>query len=153
MTGSEWKYVEVYGLTVFIEESIARDSQWVVFEPNDDRLWSEIRLRLEEFLHSLFKQGAFVGERPGDTYFVKCDRETMTQADMDTGVVNVLVAFAPLRPAEFVIIEIQPSGPAASRSLSDLGTAMQLPGLHKHGVVTCKRGVTYHWLLGRNSHF
>ena len=105
--GSEWKYVDARRLALFIEESIARDTQWVVFEPNDERLWTQIRLRTAEFLHSLFKQGAFVGETPRDAYFVKCGRDTMTQEDVENGIVNILVGFASLRPAEFVILRIQ----------------------------------------------
>jgi phage tail sheath protein FI len=104
---SEWKYIPVRRLALFLEESLFRGTQWVVFEPNDEPLWSQIRLNVGAFLHTLFRQGAFQGRTPRDAYFVKCDRETTTQADIDNGVVNILVGFAPLKPAEFVIIQIQ----------------------------------------------
>ncbi|HVR37348.1 MAG TPA: phage tail sheath C-terminal domain-containing protein [Methylomirabilota bacterium] len=104
---SEWKYVPVRRLALFIEESLYRGTQWVVFEPNDEPLWAQIRLNLGAFMHNLFRQGAFQGTTPRDAYLVKCDRETTTQNDIDRGIVNILVGFAPLKPAEFVIIKIQ----------------------------------------------
>lgn len=104
---SEWKYVPVRRLALFLEESLYRGTQWVVFEPNDEPLWSQIRLNLGAFMHSLFRQGAFQGTTPKDAYFVKCDKETTTQDDINRGVVNILVGFAPLKPAEFVVIKIQ----------------------------------------------
>jgi phage tail sheath protein FI len=79
----------------------------VVFEPNDEPLWAQIRLSIGAFLHGLFKQGAFQGQTPREAYFVKCDRETTTQADVTAGVVNINVGFAPLKPAEFVVIQIR----------------------------------------------
>jgi len=79
----------------------------VVFEPNDEPLWAQIRLNVGAFLHSLFRQGAFQGQTPRDAYFVKCDRETTTQNDINQGIVNVVVGFAPLKPAEFVVIKLQ----------------------------------------------
>jgi phage tail sheath protein FI len=103
----EYKYVPVRRLALFIEESLYRGTQWVVFEPNDEPLWSQVRLNLGAFMHGLFRQGAFQGTTPRQAYLVKCDRETTTQADINLGVVNILVGFAPLRPAEFVIIRIQ----------------------------------------------
>ncbi|HEX6372424.1 MAG TPA: phage tail sheath subtilisin-like domain-containing protein [Longimicrobium sp.] len=103
----EWKYLPVRRLALFIEESLYRGTQWVVFEPNDEPLWSQIRLNVGSFMHSLYRQGAFAGGSPRDAYFVKCDRETTTQADVDKGIVNVVVGFAPLKPAEFVIITLQ----------------------------------------------
>lgn len=105
--GSEWKYVPVRRFTLFLEESLYRGTQWVVFEPNDEPLWSQIRLNVGAFMHDLFRQGAFQGASPRDAYFVKCDKETTTQNDINRGVVNILVGFAPLKPAEFVIIQIQ----------------------------------------------
>jgi hypothetical protein len=105
--GSEWKYVPVRRLTLFIEESLYRGLQWVVFEPNDEPLWAQIRLNAGAFMNTLFRQGAFQGSSPRDAYFVKCDKETTTQADINRGVVNVIVGFAPLKPAEFVIVKIQ----------------------------------------------
>ncbi len=105
--GSEWKYVPVRRFTLFLEESLYRGTQWVVFEPNDEPLWAQIRLNVGAFMHDLFRQGAFQGASPRDAYFVKCDKETTTQNDINRGVVNILVGFAPLKPAEFVIIQIQ----------------------------------------------
>jgi Bacteriophage tail sheath protein len=104
---SEWKYIPVRRLTLFIEESLYRGTQWVVFEPNDEPLWAQIRLNVGAFMHNLFRQGAFQGSTPRDAYFVKCDKETTTQNNINLGIVNIVVGFAPLKPAEFVIIQIQ----------------------------------------------
>ena len=104
---SEWKYIPVRRLALFIEESLYRGTQWVVFEPNDEPLWAQIRLNVGAFMQNLFRQGAFQGTSPREAYFVKCDRETTTQNDINLGIVNILVGFAPLKPAEFVIIKIQ----------------------------------------------
>lgn len=104
---SQWAYLPVRRTALFIEESLFRGSQWVVFEPNDEKLWSQIRLTLGSFMHGLFRQGAFQGITPQQAYFVKCDGETTTQADIDRGIVNIVVGFAPLKPAEFVVIQIQ----------------------------------------------
>lgn len=104
---SEWKYVPVRRLALFIEESLYRGTQWVVFEPNDEPLWAQIRLNVGAFMQNLFRQGAFQGTSPREAYFVKCDKETTTQNDIDRGIVNIVVGFAPLKPAEFVIIKIQ----------------------------------------------
>ena len=103
---SEWKYLPVRRTALFIEESLYRGTQWVVFEPNDEPLWAQVRLNVGAFMHNLFRQGAFQGTTPKDAYFVKCDAETTTQNDIDSGVVNILVGFAPLKPAEFVIISL-----------------------------------------------
>jgi phage tail sheath protein FI len=105
--GSEWKYVPVRRMALFLEETLYRATQWVVFEPNDEPLWAQIRLNIGAFLQGLFRQGAFQGRSPREAYFVKCDRETTTQADINLGIVNILVGFAPLKPAEFVVIKIQ----------------------------------------------
>lgn len=105
--GSEWKYIPVRRMALYIEESLYRGLKWVVFEPNDEPLWAQIRLNVGAFMHSLFRQGAFQGSTPRDAYFVKCDRETTTQNDINLGIVNILVGFAPLKPAEFVIVKIQ----------------------------------------------
>ena len=94
-------------LALFIEESLFRGTQWVVFEPNDEPLWAQIRLNVGAFMHNLFRQGAFQGSTPREAYFVKCDSETTTQNDINNGIVNIVVGFAPLKPAEFVIISIQ----------------------------------------------
>jgi hypothetical protein len=104
---SEWKYVPVRRFALFLEESLYRGTQWVVFEPNDEPLWAQIRLNIGAFLQNLFRQGAFQGQTPREAYFVKCDKETTTQTDINLGIVNILVGFAPLKPAEFVIIKIQ----------------------------------------------
>jgi hypothetical protein len=104
---SEWKYVPVRRTALFLEESLYRALQWVVFEPNDEPLWAQIRLNVGAFLNSLFRQGAFQGSTPREAYFVKCDKETTTQNDIDRGIVNILVGFAPLKPAEFVVIKLQ----------------------------------------------
>jgi phage tail sheath protein FI len=104
---SEWKYIPVRRLALFLEESLYRGTKWVVFEPNDEPLWAQIRLNLGAFMHNLFRQGAFQGATPRDAYFVKCDKETTTQNDINLGIVNIVVGFAPLKPAEFVIIKFQ----------------------------------------------
>jgi phage tail sheath protein FI len=105
--GSEWKYVPVRRTALFIETSLFRALAWVVFEPNDEPLWAQIRLNVGAFMHDLFRQGAFQGKTPQEAYFVKCDKETTTQNDINLGIVNILVGFAPLKPAEFVVIQIQ----------------------------------------------
>jgi phage tail sheath protein FI len=104
---NEWKYVPVRRLALFLEESLYRGTKWVVFEPNDEPLWAQIRLNVGAFMHTLFRQGAFQGDTPAKAYLVKCDSETTTQTDINSGIVNILVGFAPLKPAEFVIIKIQ----------------------------------------------
>lgn len=104
---SEWKYLPVRRMALFIEESLFRGTQWVVFENNDEPLWSQIRLNVGAFMNNLFRQGAFQGATPREAYLVKCDRETTTQNDINLGVVNILVGFAPLKPAEFVFIQLQ----------------------------------------------
>ena len=104
---SQWKYVPVRRTALFIEESLYRGTKWVVFEPNDEPLWASIRLNVSSFMDSLFKKGAFQGTTASQAYFVKCDSETTTQDDIDLGVVNILVGFAPLKPAEFVVIQIE----------------------------------------------
>jgi phage tail sheath protein FI len=103
----EYKYIPVRRLALYIEESLYRGTQWVVFEPNDEPLWSQIRLNIGAFMQNLFQQGAFQGSTPKEAYFVKCDGETTTQNDINLGIVNIVVGFAPLKPAEFVVIKIQ----------------------------------------------
>jgi uncharacterized protein len=105
--GSEWKYIPVRRTALFIEETLYRALQWVVFEPNDEPLWAQIRLNVGAFMNSLFRQGAFQGQTPREAYFVKCDKDTTTQNDIDRGIVNILVGFAPLKPAEFVVVKLQ----------------------------------------------
>ncbi|WP_369166739.1 phage tail sheath family protein [Streptomyces sp. R28] len=104
---SEWKYLPVRRLALFIEESLFRGTHWVVFEPNDEPLWASIRLNVGAFMNSLFRAGAFQGRTPQDAYLVKCDKDTNPQNDIDRGIVNIQVGFAPLKPAEFVIVHIQ----------------------------------------------
>jgi phage tail sheath protein FI len=103
----DYKYVPVRRLALFLEESLRRGTQWVVFEPNDEPLWAQIRLNVGAFMHNLFVQGAFQGKSPKDAYFVKCDSESTTQNDINLGIVNIVVGYAPLKPAEFVVIKIQ----------------------------------------------
>jgi uncharacterized protein len=105
--GSEWKYVPVRRTALFIEESLFRGLKWVVFEPNDEPLWAQIRLNVGAFMNDLFRQGAFQGSSPKDAYFVKCDKDTTTQSDINRGIVNIVVGFAPLKPAEFVVLKLQ----------------------------------------------
>jgi len=104
---SEYKYVPIRRLAMYIEESLFRGLKWVVFEPNDEPLWAQIRLNVGAFMHGLFRQGAFQGKTPTEAYFVKCDSETTTQNDRNLGIVNIWVGFAPLKPAEFVILSLQ----------------------------------------------
>src|SRR5262245_8889548 len=103
----EYKYIPIRRLALFLEESLYRGTQWVVFEPNDEPLWAQIRLNIGAFMNGLFRQGAFQGTTPAEAFFVKCDKETTTQADRNLGIVNIIVGFAPLKPAEFVILTIQ----------------------------------------------
>ena len=103
---SEYKYIPIRRLALFIEESLYRGLKWVVFEPNDEPLYAQIRLNVGAFMHDLFRQGAFQGKK-NEAYFVKCDGETTTQSDRNLGIVNIWVGFAPLKPAEFVILYLQ----------------------------------------------
>lgn len=103
----QWKYLPVRRLALFIEESLFRGTQWIVFEPNDEPLWASIRMNVGAFMNTLFRQGAFQGATAREAYLVKCDQENNPQNDIDRGIVNILVGFAPLKPAEFVIIHIQ----------------------------------------------
>jgi len=103
----DWKYLPVRRLALFIEESLYRGTKWVVFEPNDEPLWAQIRLNVGAFMQNLFRQGAFQGSSAREAYFVKCDKDTTTQNHINLGIVNIHVGFAPLKPAEFVIIKIQ----------------------------------------------
>ena len=106
VTPDDYKYIPVRRLALFIEESLYRGFKWAVFEPNDEPLWAQIRLAGGAFMHNLFVQGAFQGGSPRDAYFVKCDKDTTTQNDINLGIVNVVVGFAPLKPAEFVVLKI-----------------------------------------------
>lgn len=105
--GDEYKYIPVRRLALYIEESVSRGLKWVVFQPNFEPLWAQIRLNVGAFMNDLFRDGAFAGSSPRDAYFVKCDKETTTQNDINKGVVNIVVGFAPLKPAEFVVLKVQ----------------------------------------------
>ena len=111
---SDWTYVPVRRMALFLEESLYRGTQWVVFEPNAEPTWAQIRMNINAFMMGLFLQGAFQGSTPVKAFFVKCDSETTTQADIDQGIVNIIVGFAPLRPAEFVVIMIKQIAPNLS---------------------------------------
>jgi len=110
----DYKYVPVRRLALYLEETLYRSTQWVVFEPNDAPLWAQIRASIGAFLQDLFRRGAFQGATPREAFFVRCDADTTTQYDIDKGVVNILVGFAPLKPAEFVVISIQQLTASAS---------------------------------------
>ncbi|MEH1778468.1 MAG: phage tail sheath subtilisin-like domain-containing protein [Nostoc sp.] len=102
----QWKYVPVRRMALFIEQTLLSNLGWVVFEPNDEPLWAAIRLSIGNFMLSLFKQGALQGSTPSQAFQVKCDSSTTTSDDQNNGIVNIIVAFAPLKPAEFVIVKI-----------------------------------------------
>jgi phage tail sheath protein FI len=104
---SEWKYIPVRRLALMLEESLFRGTKWVVFEPNDEPTWAKVRQNIRAFMMSLFRQGAFQGDSPDKAFYVKCDGETTTADDRNRGIVNIEVGFAPLKPAEFVVIKIQ----------------------------------------------
>lgn len=102
----EWKYVPVRRLVLFLERSIERGLRWAVFEPNDERLWAQARLSVDTFLSGLWRRGALAGTKAEEGFFVRCDRSTMTQADIDAGRLVVVVGVAPVKPAEFVVLRI-----------------------------------------------
>jgi uncharacterized protein len=103
---ADWKYVNVCRFALFLERSIAEGTRWAAFEPNGEDLWREVRRRVETFMSTLFRQGAFAASTADDAYFVRCDRTTMTQDDIDSGRLVIVVGFAPHRPAEFLVIRI-----------------------------------------------
>jgi phage tail sheath protein FI len=104
----EWRYVPIRRTAIMIEQSIYNGIQWAVFEPNNHNLWASLRVNIGSFMDGLFRAGAFQGEKASDAYFVRCGLgDTMTQGDIDRGQVIVIVGFAPLKPAEFVIVRIQ----------------------------------------------
>ncbi len=103
---SEWKYVNVRRLFIFLEHSIDRGTQWVVFEPNNEALWARVKATIEAFLFGVWKTGALMGTKPEEAYFVRCDRTTMTQDDLDNGRLVCLIGVAPTYPAEFVVFRI-----------------------------------------------
>jgi phage tail sheath protein FI len=102
----EWRYIPVRRMAIFLRVSIYYGIQWAVFEPNDEPLWASLRLNIRAFMLTQFRAGAFQGSKPDDAFFVKCDSTTTTQQDIDNGVVNILVGFAPLKPAEFVVLKL-----------------------------------------------
>jgi phage tail sheath protein FI len=104
---SAWKYINVRRLFIFVEESIDQGTQWVVFEPNDEQLWGRVRQSISNFLETVWRSGALMGAKSQDAYFVKCDRSTMSQDDIDNGRLICLIGIAPVKPAEFVIFRIQ----------------------------------------------
>lgn len=103
----EWQYLSVRRLALFLESSILQGLGWVVVEPNDEPLWAHIRQTIDVFLQSLFRQGAFQGQKAQEAYFVKCGRDTISASDQTAGIVNIMIGFAPLKPAEFIILQIQ----------------------------------------------
>ena len=102
----EWKYVNVRRYFAYLEHTIDRGTQWVVFENNGPQLWDNVRRTVEDFLFNEWKMGALLGDKPEKAYFVRCDRSTMTQNDLDNGRLICLIGVAPVRPAEFVIFRI-----------------------------------------------
>ncbi|MEM9778519.1 MAG: phage tail sheath C-terminal domain-containing protein [Pseudomonadota bacterium] len=107
LLASDWKYIPVRRTALFIESSLFAGLQWAVFQPNDEPLWTEIRGAANAFMQGLFRQGAFQGASPREAYVVRCGSDTTTQADINAGIVNVFVGFAPLQPAEFVVVSLQ----------------------------------------------
>lgn len=107
-SGTEWKYVNVRRLAIFLERSIQQGSQWAVFEPNDEPLWTKLRQQIEHFLNGVWRAGGLQGAKPEEAYFARCGRgHTMAQADVDAGRLIIEVGFAPLKPAEFIILHVQ----------------------------------------------
>jgi phage tail sheath protein FI len=104
---SDWKYVPVRRTALYFEESIQRGTRWAAFEPNGETLWSAVRARTTDFMYNHWRMGALQGRKPEEAFYVKCDAHTTTQQDIDNGVFNIVVGFAPLKPAEFVIIRIR----------------------------------------------
>jgi phage tail sheath protein FI len=105
-TDSEWQYVNVRRFASFLERSIEQGLQWVVFEPNRPVLWTQVRAQVRTFLQGVFRVGAFPASKPDEAFFVRCDRTTMTQDDIQAGRLVIQVGIAPLRPAEFVVLRI-----------------------------------------------
>jgi len=103
---ASWRFVPVRRMAIFLKTSIYNGIQWAIFQPNDETLWSSLRLNIRVFMMTQFRAGAFQGSTPDAAFFVKCDSSTTTQTDIDNGVVNILVGFAPLKPAEFVVLKL-----------------------------------------------
>jgi uncharacterized protein len=106
MPSTEWRYIPVRRTAMFLRKSIYEGIQWAVFEPNGDELWASLRATIGAFMEQQFRQGAFAGTKSSEAYFVKCNAETTTPEDEAAGIVNVLVGFAPRRPAEFVVVKL-----------------------------------------------
>jgi phage tail sheath protein FI len=102
----EWRYIPVRRYAIFLEQSIYYGTQWAVFEPNDEDLWATLRMNITAFMMNQFREGALQGSTPADAFFVKCDADLNPQSEIDAGRVNMLIGFAPLKPAEFVVIKI-----------------------------------------------
>lgn len=102
----EYRYVPIRRLAVFLEQSISAGIQWAVFEPNDEDLWASLRLNIGSFMTTQFRAGAFAGDTPSQAFFVRCDAQTNPADQVDAGIVTAVVGFAPLRPAEFVVLRI-----------------------------------------------
>lgn len=103
---AEWNYIPVRRMAILLRVSIYRGIQWAVFEPNDEPLWAALRLNITSFMMTLYRRGAFQGSTPSQAFFVKCDSETTPQDDINSGIVNIQIGFAPLKPAEFVVVQI-----------------------------------------------
>jgi phage tail sheath protein FI len=106
-TSGDWQYIPVRRLALYIEASLYRGTEWAVFEANDERLWAALRTSVEGFMQDLFRRGAFQGSAADEAYFVRCDSRTTTPGDVEAGLVNIEVGFAPLKPAEFVVVKVQ----------------------------------------------
>jgi phage tail sheath protein FI len=104
---SDWKYIPVRRTSNYILRTMAESLRWAVHKPNGEELWSQLRVSVASFMQGLFRQGAFKGVSARDAYFVKCDASTTTQDDINAGVVNIVIGFAPLKPAEFVIVSLR----------------------------------------------
>jgi hypothetical protein len=110
---SEYKYIPVRRTALYILRSLSEGLRWAVHKPNGDTLWAELRMNVTAFMQGLFRQGAFKGTSPRDAFFVLCDASTTSQTDIDLGVVNIVIGFAPLKPAEFVVITVKQIAKAA----------------------------------------
>ena len=106
LTDEQWRYVSVRRMALFLEQTLYANLKWVIFEPNFEPLWTAITMSINAFMLGLFNQGAFQGNTPSKAFFVLCNSQTTTQTDIDNGIVNIVVGFAPLKPAEFVIVTI-----------------------------------------------
>jgi hypothetical protein len=115
---SEWRYVNVRRLLIMIEQSIKRNTRWVVFEPNDRTLWKSVKAEVSRFLSNVYRDGALMGATPEEAFFVKCDEETNPQESIDLGQLVTVIGVAPVKPAEFIIFKIgQNAGEAQVEAL------------------------------------